>query len=185
MSCDIAQGRTEQCKDSIAGLDAIYFVNYGEYDPETDVTYNVGAGLEDLIDTMSGITTVYKFELKGTNSYQETVNTSRENGTTFFTQELTVTLKKQDAKTHKTVKLLSYGRPHIFVRGRDNTYRIAGLFRGCDVSAATIASGTEMGDLVGYNLTFTGMENIPGNFINANNEADFLTAIGSPTVVTT
>jgi hypothetical protein len=94
-------------------------------------------------------------------------------------------LKKQDAKTHKTVKLLSYGRPHIFVRGRDNTYRIAGLFRGCDVSAATIASGTEMGDLVGYNLTFTGMENIPGNFINANTESDFLTAIGSPTVVTT
>jgi hypothetical protein len=185
MSCDIAQGRTEQCKDSIAGLDAIYFVNYGEYDPETDVTYSATSGLEDMIDTMSGITTVYKFELKGTNSYQETVNTSRENGTTFFTQELTVTLKKQDAKTHKTVKLLSYGRPHIFVRGRDNTYRIAGLFRGCDVSAATIASGTEMGDLVGYNLTFTGMENIPGNFINANTEADFLTAIGSPSVVTT
>jgi hypothetical protein len=185
MSCDIAQGRTEQCKDSIAGLDAIYFVNYGEYDPESDVTYSSTPGLEDMIDTMSGITTVYKFELKGTNSYQETVNTSRENGTTFFTQELTVTLKKQDAKTHKTVKLLAYGRPHIFVRGRDNTYRIAGLFRGCDVSAATIASGTEMGDLVGYNLTFQGMENIPGNFIDANTEADFLTAIGSPSVVTT
>lgn len=185
MSCDIAQGRLEQCKDSIAGLDAIYFVNFAEFDPEADVVYSGSSGLEDMINSIANITTVYKFELKGTNSYQETVNTSRENGTTFFTQELTVTLKKQDAKTHKTVKLLSYGRPHIFVRGRDNTYRIAGLFRGCDVSAATIATGTEMGDLNGYNLTFTGMENIPANFIDASTEAGFLIAIGSPTVVTT
>jgi hypothetical protein len=116
MSCDIAQGRTEQCKDSIAGLDAIYFVNYGEYDPEADVTYSSTAGLEDMIDSMTGITNVYKFELKGTNSYQETVNTSRENGTTFFTQELTVTLKKQDAKTHKTVKLIILRKTAYFCK---------------------------------------------------------------------
>lgn len=28
--CDIAAGRIEPCKDSIGGLDAIYFVNDGD-----------------------------------------------------------------------------------------------------------------------------------------------------------
>jgi hypothetical protein len=36
----------------------------------------------------------YYYELKGNSSYTETVNTSRDNGTTFFSQELVLNLKK-------------------------------------------------------------------------------------------
>jgi hypothetical protein len=175
MSCDLANGRLEVCKDSIAGLDAAYFINFGDFNPEVDVSYSATAGEGDIITAIANVTACYKFELKGTNSYQETITSDRNNGTTFFQQELTITLKKQDAISQKIVKLLSYGRPHIIVRGRDNTYRIAGLKRGMDLTAGTIGMGTEPGDLNGYTLTFTGMESSPANFINCTTEAGLLT----------
>jgi hypothetical protein len=182
MSCDIANGRLEACKDSVSGLDAIYFINYGEFNPDAttlggDVLYSVTAGYEDTISDIANVTTIYKYELKGANSFEQTIQTSRDNGTTFFEQVLTVQLKKQDAITHKTVKLLSYGRPHIIVRTKGNQFFIAGLQRGCDVTAGTVSSGTAMGDFNGYNLTFTGMENLPANFLNTNSESDLASTI--------
>ena len=183
MSCDLGNGRLEVCKDSIGGLDAVYFINFGDFNPEVDVTYD-GTNA-DLITAIANVTACYKFELKGTNSFTETITSDRNNGTTFFSQELSITLKKQDATTTKMVKLLSYGRPHIIVRGRDNTYKIAGLKRGMDVTAGTIVSGAEAGDLNGYTLTFTGMENLPANFINCTTEAGLLTDLTGLTSFTT
>ena len=182
MSCDIANGRLEACKDSVSGLDAIYIINYGDYNPDPaalggDVTYSATAGLEDVITEIANVATVYKFELKGANSFEQTIQTSRDNGTTFFEQALTIQLKRQDAATHKTIKLLAYGRPHIIVRTRGNQFFIAGLQRGCDVTAGTVSSGSNMGDFSGYNLTFTGMENVPANFLNCSAEDTLLTTI--------
>ena len=182
MSCDIANGRLEACKDSVSGLDAIYIINYGDYNPDPvslggNVTYSATAGLEDVITEIGSVATVYKFELKGANSFEQTIQTSRDNGTTFFEQALTIQLKKQDAATHKTIKLLAYGRPHIIVRTRGNQFFIAGLQRGCDVTAGTVSSGTAMGDFNGYNLTFTGMENVPANFLNCSAEDTLLATI--------
>ena len=182
MSCDIANGRLEACKEGVSGLDAIYIINYGTYNPDPvalggDVTYSGTVGEEDLITEIASVPTVYKFELKGANAFEQAIQTSRDNGTTFFEQTLTVQLKKQDAATHKTIKLLAYGRPNIIVRTRANEFFIAGLQRGCDVSAGTVSSGTAMGDFNGYSLTFTGMENLPANFLNCTSEADLLTVV--------
>jgi hypothetical protein len=181
--CDLANGRQEVCKDTIGGLEAVYFINYGDFNPEVDVTYD--AGNPDLISAIANVTACFRFQLKGANSYQETITSDRNNGTTFFQQELTITLKKQDANSQKIVKLLAYGRPHIIVRGRDNTYRIAGLKRGMDLTAGTIGMGTEAGDLNGYTLTFTGMEALPANFINCSTEAGLLVDLTSLASFTT
>ena len=81
------------------------------------------------------------------------------------------------------MKLLAYGRPHIVIRGRDNTFRIAGLKRGMDLTAGTIATGAEMGDMNGYTLTFTGMEALPANFINCSTEAGLVTDLASASIV--
>lgn len=182
MSCDISRGRLEACKSGVSGLDAIYIINYGDYNPDSaalggDVTYSATAGLEDVITEIANVATVYKYELKGANSFEQAIQSSRDNGTTFFEQTLTVQLKKQDAYTHKTVKLLAYGRPHIVVRTRGNDFFIAGLQRGMDVTAGTVSSGTAMGDFNGYSLTFTGMENVPANFLNCTSEDGLLTTI--------
>ena len=181
MSCDISNGVAEPCKSSVGGLDALYLINYGDYSA-SDITYNVTD--TDMIDDINGVSNIYKFELKGANSFEQAITSSRDNGTTFVEQTLTVTLKQQSAAKHKLVKLLAYGRPHIIVRTRANQYFIAGLERGMDMATGVISNGTAMGDLNGYTLTFTGMENIPANFLNCSTEAGLVTVMSSATIVT-
>jgi hypothetical protein len=182
MSCDIANGRLEACKDSVAGLDAIYIINYGDYNPDSDVTFD--GTFEDLITDVQGVANLYKYELKGANSFDQAITSSRDNGTTYFEQTLAVTLKKQDVQTHKTIKLLAYGRPHIVVRNRNNQFFLAGFSRGMDVTAGSVANGTALGDLSGYTLTFTGMENVPANFIDCATEAELSALFDGASIVT-
>ena len=182
MSCDIANGRLEACKDSVAGLDAIYIINYGDYNPDTNVTFD--GTYEDLITDVQGVANLYKYELKGANSFDQAITSSRDNGTTYFEQTLAVTLKKQDVQTHKTIKLLAYGRPHIVVRNRNNQFFFAGFNRGMDVTAGSVANGTALGDLSGYTLTFTGMENVPANFIDCATEAELSALFDGASIVT-
>ena len=181
MSCDIANGVAEPCKTAVGGLDAIYIINYGDY-AATDLTYD-GTNT-DMINDINSVSNVYKFELKGANSFEQTINSSRDNGTTFVEQTLTVNLKQQSAAKTKLVKLLSYGRPHIIVRTRANQYFLAGLERGMDLTTGVISNGTAMGDMNGYTLTFSGQENIPANFLNCSTEAGLVTVLSSATIVT-
>ena len=53
MSCDIANGRIEPCKDAVGGLDAIYIINYGDYSYPTDLTYD-GTNT-DVIDNINNV----------------------------------------------------------------------------------------------------------------------------------
>ena len=174
MSCDIANGRVEACKDAISGLLNIYFINYGDLPVPTASNPTYDATNTDVIETWvpDAQLSLYKYELKGTNGFEQTIQTSRDNGTTFFEQVLTVQLKKQDIATHKNVKMLAYGRPRIVVETRDHQYFLAGLDQGCDLTAGTVSSGTAMGDFNGYNLTFTAMEKLPANFLECATEAE-------------
>ncbi len=179
MSCDIIGGRTEQCKDAVSGLHAIYLVNYGDLDFPSLNQYGTSDNTDQIVAVQSdGLSfSIYKFELKGANSFEQTINSSRENGTTFFEQSLTVQLKRQDVKSTKNIKLISYGRPRIIIHARGDQFFLMGLDQGCDVTAGTISSGSALGDFNGYSLTFTGMEELPANFINATTEAELKTLL--------
>jgi hypothetical protein len=175
MACDISLGRIEPCKDSLGGLKAVYFVNWGDM---TGVTYD--ATNTDVIDAVAGNPDAYKYDLKGNSSFTQTITSSRENGTTFFQQELALTLKKLSIVDHKQIKLLSYGRPQVIVEDNNGNFFYCGLEHGMDVTGGTIVSGAAMGDLSGYTLTLTGMEKVPANFIGDTlNSAGFTVVLGS------
>ena len=189
MSCDITAGRIEQCKDSVSGLKSIYFANFDDLNSD-DVTYN--ATDTDVIDSWqpASAITLYKYELKSTaNSFTTAINSSRDNGTTFFEQTLVANLKRQDFATHKNVKLLAYGRPRIIVRTMTDQFFLMGLDQGADVSAGEISTGAALGDFNGYSLTFTAQEELPANFIDVNNETDLALAFAdsgaNPAVIVT
>jgi len=182
MACDITHGRVEECKDSVSGLKAIYIINFDELNEDTAV-FDTTTDQEDQLDTWVPVDTVsplniYKYELKSTaNALNTTINASRDNGTTFFTQELVVNLKRQDVVTHKQVKLLSYGRPRIVARSMTDQFFLLGFAQGCDVSAGTIGTGAALGDFNGYQLTFTAEEELPPLFIDCNKEEDPTTGL--------
>lgn len=171
MACDISKGRLEPCKDQVGGLDAIYIVNWGDI-----TSFTMDGSNTDLIASVAGTPNAYKFELKGNSSFETAITSSRENGTTMFEQTLNITLKKQDISTHKELKLLAWGRPQIVVKDNNDNYFMMGKEHGADVSGGTIVTGAAMGDLTGYTVTFTAMERVPANFINASNDTELGTA---------
>ncbi len=160
MSCDISLGRLEPCKTGLGGLKAVYFVNWGD---ATGYTYDVTN--TDAITAVAGTPTAYKYDLKGNSSLEQTINSSRENGTTFFTQTLNLTLKKLSVADHKQIKLLSYGRPQVVVEDNNGNFFYCGLLRGMEVTGGTIVTGAALADLSGYTLVLTGEEATPANFI--------------------
>ena len=168
MSCDISLGRLEPCKDSVGGLKAIYFVNFGDLGA---ITYDVTN--TDVIDAVAGTPDAYKYDIKGTSTFTQNIQSDRATGTTAFEQVLEITLKKLTVADHKELKLLSYGRPQVIVEDYNGNYFLSGLEHGMDVTGGTIVTGGAMNELSGYTLTLTGMEKAPANFLG-----DTPTAVG-------
>jgi hypothetical protein len=179
MPCDISLGRAEQCKNSIGGLRAVYFINWGD---ATTVTYSSTAGEEDVITALGGTPVGYKYELKGTSTFEQTVTSSRENGTTFVDQKLTLSLAKLSIADNKQLKLLAYGRPQIIVEDNNGNFLIAGLTKGMDLVTATISTGAAMADKSGYQMEFQGMEPVPANFVTGPLTTGILASIVEGTV---
>lgn len=176
MSCNLSQGRQEVCKESIGGLAGVYFLNY----TTSSFTKN-GSG---EVTTLPSGSTVYYYELKGTSNYTETVNTSRENGTTFFNQELVLNLKKLTNEMTTQLKTMAYGRPQIIVWTMNGQALLVGEREGADVTAGTIQTGGALGDLYGYSVTFTGQEQLPAAFLSGSTTGNpFAGLTTQPTIV--
>jgi hypothetical protein len=173
MACDLTKGRKEPCKDVVGGLRAIYFIDYGDLGTVTQT--------DDEITDLSGTFFAYKYELRGNSSFEQSISSSRENGTTFFEQTLNLTLKKLSKEDHKEIKLLAYGRPHVAVEDYNGSVFLMGLEHGADVSGGTIVTGAAMGDLSGYTLTLSGMEVKPANFVASPTAADPFAGMSSAT----
>jgi hypothetical protein len=176
MACNITAGRNEVCKDSIGGLQGVYFLNY------TTGSFTKNANGE--VTALPTGSTVYYYELKGNSSYQETVNSSRDNGTTFFSQELTLNLKKLTNEMTTQLKVLAYGRPQIIVWTQNGDSLLVGEKEGADLTAGTISTGGAIGDLYGYSSTFTGQERLPAAFLSGSTVSNpFAGLSAQPTIV--
>ena len=168
MACVLTTGRKEPCKDSVGGLTKVYFTDFDAFD-RSDCTFSG--------QTVTGITvtskSVWQFDLKGTSTFEQTINSSRENGTVFYDQILTLDLHKLDAATHDELALIVAARPKIFVEDNNGNIFIAGLDYGMDVNGGTIATGSALGDKSGYNLTLQSSEKQAANFYTGTLSTDF------------
>lgn len=194
MACAITHGRVEPCKDSLGGLKNVYFINE-DINVSNLIYYNPTLS-PPYVDTddiyyVQNISSLYKFELKSNeNVYDQEIVSSRENGTTFFRQTLTIKLKKQDAATHLAVKTLAYAKPRILVETNEGDFFLVGMLRGCDLTAGSINNGGALGDFSGYSMTFQGEELEASPFIlNGTNafrvgNADELPLSAASTIVT-
>ena len=168
MACALTRSRAEACKDVVAGIKEVYFADFGALGTVTLT--------DDEITNMTGDSsnniTLHKYEVKGNNSFETTVNASRENGTVFYEQTLNITLKKLTKEDNKELKLLAAARPHIIIVDKNDNVFMMGLKEGADLTAGTVSTGNALGDFNGYNLTFTAQETSPPNFVDATAGAD-------------
>ena len=157
MACDLTKGRALPCRDSVGGLKAVYFVDFGDFVSTMSAT--------DEVTDMTGTFNAFKYELKGSSSVEQTLNASRENGTVFFDQVVNLTLPQMSKEDNNEIKLLAYGRPYIVVEDYNGNAYLVGREHGADVTGGTVASGAAMGDMSGYTLSFSAMEKTAANFI--------------------
>ena len=164
MACAITKGRGVGCKTAFAGIKNIYILDYS----------STVAALSDSSGTITLPTDnsaeFFKFEVKGGQSSLETVvNSSRENGTTFYESTLNVTFQVLDVATQEEIKLLNRGRAHYVVELYPNgagvtKYLLLGRDNGAEITGGTIVTGAAAGDLQGFTLTAVATEVFPPFF---------------------
>lgn len=162
MACDLTGGRKKPCKDAVGGISKIYFVDFGDLGTVT-------TGSNDEITNLTGTFTYYTYDVRNNSSLETNIITSTENGTTYFEQVLNVTLHKLTKEDNKELKLMAFGRPHVFVETQDGqgglNVMCVGLEHGAEVTGGTAVTGTAMGDMQGYTLTLTATETTMPNFV--------------------
>ena len=156
MACNVSNGRVLPCKSSVGGLKNVFFGPYST----TTADLSPSSGSITLDQTVE----FYKYEIKGNSSVETTINSSRENGTTFYETAVNVTLTYLDVATQEQIKLLAHGRPQIVVEDYNGNFFLVGKDHGCEVTGGTIVTGAAMGDLSGFTLTLTAQETAPPFF---------------------
>ena len=174
MACDLTQGRKVPCKDVVGGINRVWFVDFGDLGTLT-------IGTDDELTNATGTFSAYQYDVKGANSLEQNFNVSRENGTTFFEQVLNLTLTKLSKEDNKELKLIAYGRPHIFVEDYNGNVFLVGADHGAEVTGGTAVTGSSMGDLSGYTLSLTGSEKLMANFVDGATAADPFAGLASAT----
>jgi len=162
MACLLTTGRKIPCKSAFGGIKRVYFANYG-----TIASVTIDANYKATIVDASPAPVWFEYDIKGASSLETTVTSSRDNGTTFYTQTLNLTLTFLDAATQDELQLLAVSRPYAVVEDYYGNSFLLGLENGMELTAGTVVTGAAAGDLSGFTMTFEGMEEKAPYFLAA------------------
>lgn len=161
MPCEISAGRDVSCKDAVGGIKGVYFLNYTDKWWETAVFSSTGSPneIEKFATASDAGYVVYYYQVRREMCNLEvSVNSSPENGTTFFEQSVSLSFNKLTQVDADAMKLLAYGRPHIILEDNQGNLIMCGGKNGMDVTGGTMTTGQAFGDRNGFTLEFTGRE---------------------------
>lgn len=179
-ACQISIGRKLPCKDQLGGIKRVFIA-----DQFTTLIATVAAGTGlTTLTTAQGVTlNLYQFDVKSASGLEQTITSSSDNGTTFFSATLTLVLQKLDALTSQLLNDLVKGRSQCFVEDFNGNYLSVGLTRGCDFNGSA-TTGVALGDLTGFTLTITAEEPLMCSFItSASITSRIQASAGAPTQI--
>jgi hypothetical protein len=156
MSCSLTTGYALGCRDSVGGIKTIYVQGW-------NATGTVNTNGSGTVTGFTGFSSgFYEYDLtKATSSMTETLNASIENGSLYYTPEVTFTINKLQVAVRNELRLLARNRLLVIVQDNNNRYWVLGAANGLEATAGTAGSGTAFGDRSGYEMTLTGMEPDP------------------------
>tara|TARA_R110000744_G_scaffold86348_1_gene168738 strand:- start:21519 stop:22109 length:591 start_codon:yes stop_codon:yes gene_type:complete len=164
--CDLTKGRgLGGCLTTTGGVKYVYFC---AYEPAVLNDAQGGAFPNSLIDTIDGITTLFRYSMKrGAGGLTEAVAASAENGTVFYTPTVTVKLHKLTKEDQNELKLIAQNTLICFVELNEvnaagkNVIIGVGTDAGCTISGGTNSAGMALGDFNGYEWTFEANQSYP------------------------
>ena len=170
MACLLTTGRKIPCKSAFGGIKTVLFADFG-----TIASVAVDSSTKIATITNGSPAPVwFEYDVKGNSSLETTVTSSRENGTTFYTQTLNLTLTFLDAKTQAELEILAVARPYAVVVDYYGNSFLCGFENGMEVTGGTVVTGAAAGDLSGFTLVFEGMEETAPFFLDATPTASSL-----------
>lgn len=156
MACLLTASIAKGCKDGVGGNSIVYIANHEL----------ITGTAEDASGSITGLTATgtpfYTFNSpKESITVEEAINTSDENGTTFYEASIVYPTNKRDEDKRLQVKLLAVADLAIIVKDNNGLYWYYGKDNGCVLSEGNIVSGKAFGDKNGYDLTFMAKEDVP------------------------
>ena len=158
MACALTTERKVPCKSAFGGIKTVYLADF-------PVSATVDA--DQTISAFAASPDWFKFDLKGNSSLETTITSSRDNGTTFYTQTLNMTLTYLDNATKNELQLIAVARPVIVVEDYYGNQFLCGYENGMEVTGGTIVTGAAAGDLSGFTLVMEGLEETAPYFVDA------------------
>jgi len=175
MACALTTGYKLGCRDNVGGITEVRLIAFSSV---TGTIVTNGSGVVTGSFPASGF---FKYEVpKGVGQFTETINGSTENGTIFYQQELVFPISRMDQNVRNEIRLLSLNRLMAIVTDRNGKYWLLGRNNGLDITGGTSQTGTAMGDRNGYDITFTGMEELPCSEVSSS----IISALTSGTQIT-
>jgi len=160
---DLTQGRGRGCKDSIAGLDIVYFAPFLDYDRSQIIID--GATLTSFPGTF-----IYEFKVLNANFSE---NQTEDDGGKFWNQSLSFDLPKIKIDSNlELVKLVNKDH-RVLVKDRNGFFRVVGLFNGV-TTELTKTTGSSKGEFSGYKLTIEATEELSAVFVGDLNDVGFI-----------
>ena len=152
MACTLNTGRKVPCKSAFGGIKTVFMADFG------DITGLTIDATTKEVTALAGSPTWYEYDVKGNSSLETTVTSSRENGTTFYTQTLNLTLTFLDAQTQAELQTVAVARPYVVVEDYYGNSFLCGFENGMELTGGTVVTGAAAGDLSGFTITMEGME---------------------------
>jgi len=150
------------CASNVGGIVKAYLVAGSV----TGITYSVDSAITGL----TGTGNIFTYDVqKQTSSLTETFNSSLENGTLFYQQDLLLNFHKMDVQKRDQVRLMAQNRGlKAFVEDNNGTiWYLGGIdgdaLAGGYLSAGTGVTGTAFGDSNQYSVTLSFFSNDPMN----------------------
>ena len=160
MACDLTGSQILDCKDSVGGIKQIKVLAHPNID-QVDADFTISSGSITAVAATSR-TAWYQINLEKENaSANSNVESNPQNGTTFFNHEVKMMLNKMSARLSYEIHLYAKNRLVIAVRDMNDRYTIYGLKQGMDLLTSVGGTGQARGDRNGYELNFTGKEDLP------------------------
>ncbi len=191
MACLLTQGFSVDCKDSIGGLREVYLMQdyvqnirqSAQFDASNSSSMTPTGGFSNWVgaDGSTAVATCFKYKLRpGASNLTTTINSDSANGTTFFTQTLSLTLPKLTVAETNEIKLICQNKVQVWVRDNNNNMFLIGMDFGCEATGGTVVTGAARGDMSGFTLTLVGEELEPMVWIPTSTDDNLPSVLKAP-----
>jgi len=164
MACNTIDARLEPCKEYVGGIQGIFLIPYVWSDVvELQTTGNIGA-VKTIKNASATLVNGYFWELKGASTFDVSITSDRNGGTTMFETTLAVNFKPKSLAVSGAIDdfddidNLAKGRWRVVVWDRNDNFWLVGEEFGADATTGAGNWGANLGDPRTYSVTLVATE---------------------------